>query len=200
MTHNAQLPVSRLMLQLADYVARARTRKLPADVADRAKLHLVDTFAAMISGSRLLPGKKAIQYVKTLGGTPVAGVIGTRIVTTAQNAALANGMFGHADETDDTHPPSLTHPGTSVVPAALATFAKPSMSLTTPVLVSDWTTNVTGAPPISLSLASRSAGCGVSPQPYLIGTTSAPCCARWLISSCRCTAFPQVTGSRRAIV
>src|SRR4029079_11770023 len=36
------------------------------------------------------------------------------------NAALANGMFGHADETDDTHPPSLTHPGTSVVPAALA--------------------------------------------------------------------------------
>ena len=29
-------------------------------------------------------------------------------------------MFGHADETDDTHPPSLTHPGTSVVPAALA--------------------------------------------------------------------------------
>ena len=29
-------------------------------------------------------------------------------------------MFGHADETDDTHPPSQTHPGTSVVPAALA--------------------------------------------------------------------------------
>jgi 2-methylcitrate dehydratase PrpD len=29
-------------------------------------------------------------------------------------------MCGHADETDDTHPPSLTHPGTSVVPTALA--------------------------------------------------------------------------------
>ena len=47
-------------------------------------------------------------------------MIGTRIVTSAANAALANGMFGHADETDDTHPPSLTHPGTSVIPAALA--------------------------------------------------------------------------------
>src|SRR5262249_383276 len=31
-----------------------------------------------------------------------------------------NGMSGHADETDDTHPPTLTHPGTSVVPAAMA--------------------------------------------------------------------------------
>ncbi len=41
-------------------------------------------------------------------------------MTSAANAALANGMFGHADETDDTHPPSLTHPGTSVTPAALA--------------------------------------------------------------------------------
>jgi 2-methylcitrate dehydratase PrpD len=47
-------------------------------------------------------------------------VIGTRLVTSPVLAALANGMFGHADETDDTHPPSLTHPGTSVVPAALA--------------------------------------------------------------------------------
>src|SRR6185436_8216899 len=58
--------------------------------------------------------------VRTLGGKPVAGVIGSRIVTSAANAAMANGTFAHADETDDTHPPSLTHPGASVVPAALA--------------------------------------------------------------------------------
>ena len=29
-------------------------------------------------------------------------------------------MCGHADETDDTHPATRTHPGTSVIPAALA--------------------------------------------------------------------------------
>ncbi len=112
--------VSPMMLKLSEYIASAATRPLPQEIVDRAKLHIVDTFAAMISGSRLLPGKKAITYAKTLGGTPVAGIVGTRMVTTAQNAALANGMFGHADETDDTHPPSLTHPGTSCVPAALA--------------------------------------------------------------------------------
>lgn len=106
--------------ELSAYIARALRKPLPSNVVERAKIHLVDTFAAMISGSRLLPGVKAIKYVKALGGKPEAGVVGTRIVTSATNAALANGMFGHADETDDTHPPSLTHPGTSVVPAALA--------------------------------------------------------------------------------
>ena len=74
----------------------------------------------MVSGSRLLPGEKAISYIKTQGGTPEATVIGSRIVTTAENAALANGMLAHADETDDSHAPSLTHPGCGVVPAALA--------------------------------------------------------------------------------
>jgi 2-methylcitrate dehydratase PrpD len=108
------------MEQLSAYIAGAPTRKLPEEVVERAKLHLVDTFAAMVSGSRLLPGKKVIGYVKSIGGKPEAGVVGTRIVTSTANAALANGMFGHADETDDTHPPSLTHPGTSVVPAVLA--------------------------------------------------------------------------------
>ncbi|MGZ8265584.1 MAG: MmgE/PrpD family protein [Burkholderiales bacterium] len=112
--------VSPLMQELSGYIATALKRKLPAEVEERAKLHLVDTFASMLSGSRQRPGQRAIAYVKPLGGTREAGVIGTRIVTTTLNAALANGTFGHADESDDTHPPTRSHPGTSVVPAALA--------------------------------------------------------------------------------
>jgi len=108
------------MLKLSKYISAATSKPIPKQVSERAKLHLIDTFSAMISGSRLEPGKKAITYIKTLGGKSEATVIGTKIRTSMQNAALANGMFGHADETDDTHPPSLTHPGTSVVPSALA--------------------------------------------------------------------------------
>jgi 2-methylcitrate dehydratase PrpD len=108
------------MQELSSHIASALKRKLPAEVAERARLHLVDTFASMLSGSRLLPGRKMLAYVKPLGGTREAGIIGTRIVTTTLNAALANGTFGHADETDDTHPPTRSHPGTSVVPTALA--------------------------------------------------------------------------------
>jgi 2-methylcitrate dehydratase PrpD len=51
---------------------------------------------------------------------PEATVIGSNIVTSAINAALANGMHAHADETDDTYYLALVHPGCGVVPAALA--------------------------------------------------------------------------------
>ena len=74
----------------------------------------------MVSGSRLLPGRKGIAYVKGLGGTKEACVVGSRIVTTAVNAAIANGMCAHADETDDSHAPSVMHPGCGIVSAALA--------------------------------------------------------------------------------
>jgi len=112
--------VSPLMREVAGYIAGALKRPLPEAVLEKTRHHVLDTIAAMVSGSRLLPGKKAIAYVKTLGGVKESTVIGSRLVTTAQHAALANGMLGHADETDDSHAPSLTHPGCGVVPAALA--------------------------------------------------------------------------------
>src|SRR5690349_10540217 len=109
-----------MMQEVAAYIAGALKRPLPKEVVEKTKHHVLDTIAAMVSGSRLLPGRKAIAYVKTLGGTKEATVIGSRIVTSAQHAALANGMLGHADETDDSHAPSLCHPGCAIVPAALA--------------------------------------------------------------------------------
>jgi len=112
--------VSPLMRGLSEYIASALKRPLPEGVVEKTKHHALDTIAAMVSGSRLLPGKKAIAYVKTLGGATEACVIGSRFTTTAQHAALANGMLGHADETDDSHASSLCHPGCAIVPAALA--------------------------------------------------------------------------------
>lgn len=116
----SQAAVSPLTRALAAYIAAASRRALPAAVTERAKHHLLDTLAAMLSGSRLLPGRRAIEFVKTQGGVPEATVIGTDIVTSAINAALANGMHGHADETDDTYYLALVHPGCGIVPAALA--------------------------------------------------------------------------------
>jgi 2-methylcitrate dehydratase PrpD len=112
--------VSPLMRELATYMSRALRKPLPREVVEKTKHHLLDTIAAMVSGSRLAPGRKAISYVKTLGGTRESTVIGSKIVTGAQHAALANGMLAHADETDDSHAPSLSHQGCAVVPAALA--------------------------------------------------------------------------------
>ena len=74
----------------------------------------------MVSGSHLLPGQKALAYAKTLGGRPEACVPGSRLTLSLVNAAMINGMLAHSDETDDSHAPSLTHPGCAIVPAALA--------------------------------------------------------------------------------
>jgi 2-methylcitrate dehydratase PrpD len=106
---------------LADYVAKALDRELPAEVVARTKLHVLDTFAAIVSGSRLKAGALAARYVESQGGTPQATVIGSRVVTSPVNAAFANAMAAHADETDDTNPVGPVHLGCSALPAALAT-------------------------------------------------------------------------------
>jgi 2-methylcitrate dehydratase PrpD len=106
--------------RLARYMAEARDRALPAEATREAKHRILDTIAAMVSGSHLAPGEAAIRYVQTQGGKEEASVLTTNIRTSAVNAALANAMFGHADETDDFEPVTKAHPGCSVVPAAFA--------------------------------------------------------------------------------
>jgi 2-methylcitrate dehydratase PrpD len=120
MSRQSKSPISPVMRELSAYIAAAAHRPLPAAVVEKTKHHVLDTVAAMVSGSRLKPGEKAIAYVKTLGGAKEAMVVGSKVVSSAVNAALANGMLAHADETDDSHAPSLTHPGCGIVPAALA--------------------------------------------------------------------------------
>ena len=106
--------------RLAQYIATARGRDLPDNVTEASKHRILDTLAAMVSGAHLKPGEMAIRYVRSQGGTEEASVLTTDIRTTAVNAALANAMFAHADETDDFHPETKAHPGCAVMPAALA--------------------------------------------------------------------------------
>ncbi len=105
---------------LSAYMSAATDRELPADVVEHAKYHLLDTLAAMISGSQLLPGQAALRYVSAHAGKGEATVVGSRLTAAAGDAALANGVMAHADETDDSHNASRSHPGCAVVPSALA--------------------------------------------------------------------------------
>jgi 2-methylcitrate dehydratase PrpD len=116
----AAAAVSPVMAALSAYMSEARERPLPDDVVEKSKHHVLDTIAAMISGVALLPGQAAIRFVESYGGARVATVVGCDLLTGPIEAALANGVLAHADETDDSHAPSLSHPGCAVVPAALA--------------------------------------------------------------------------------
>ena len=111
-------------LRLSEYISSDQAAQLPPAIVDRAKIHILDTLGAIVSGSLLKPGKLIIDFVRADGGLPQASVIATDIKTTAVNAALANGAMAHADETDDTHFPTVTHPGSIVIPASLAIAEK----------------------------------------------------------------------------
>jgi 2-methylcitrate dehydratase PrpD len=111
---------SSVMTRLSAYMSGAGKRALPADVSEQAKHHLVDSLASMISGSELLPGQAAQRYIGAHGGKGFSTIAGTRLTAAPSDAALANGVMAHADETDDSHNASRSHPGCAVVPAALA--------------------------------------------------------------------------------
>jgi 2-methylcitrate dehydratase PrpD len=93
---------------------------LPEEVIERTKQHILDTLAAMISGTALGPGRAALRFVHAHRGDPIATVAASEIVCDSIQAAFTNAMLAHSDETDDSHAPSLSHPGCVIVPAAWA--------------------------------------------------------------------------------
>src|SRR5919197_5455285 len=114
--------------ELSAYIAGNRAEELPPPIAERAKFHILDSIGAIVSGSLLKPGKLIIDFVRAQGGMPEASMLATNLKTSTVHAALANGVMAHADETDDTHFPTVTHPGSVVLPAALAIGEKEHVS------------------------------------------------------------------------
>ena len=106
---------------LARHIAEAAERELPAEVAERGRMHFLDSLASAVSGRRLEAGRRGLAWLEaTFPGDGPASVLGTLRSAAPFAAAVANAMAAHADETDDSHQASLSHPGCSVLPAALA--------------------------------------------------------------------------------
>jgi len=112
--------ISPVMETLSAYMAEARNRALPEKVAQETAHHILDTIAAMVSGSELQPGRLAIEFARSYGGEKIATVIASDILCGPIEAALANGQLAHSDETDDDFTTGGAHPGCALVPAALA--------------------------------------------------------------------------------
>ncbi len=113
-------PKSSVIGTLSTYMSEAQRRALPAEVVEKTKHHIMDTLAAMVSGSQLAPGRIALQFARAHAGEKVATVAACDVLCGPLEAAMANGMLAHSDETDDSHAPSHSHPGCATIPAALA--------------------------------------------------------------------------------
>ncbi len=118
------VPVSPLMATLSGYMANAGERALPDEIVEKAKHHILDTFAAMISGSNLPPARAALKFAGDFATDTTATIAASNLTADPIEAALVNGMLAQSDETDDSNEFSQSHPGCAVVPAALAAGEK----------------------------------------------------------------------------
>src|ERR1700730_13126642 len=120
--------ISPMMLKLSTYMNEARNAALPDKVLQETKHHILDTFAAMISGSELPPGKMALKFAHSYGGPGICTVVASDVLLGPIEAAIANGELAHSDETDDDYTGGGAHPGCAVVPATLAIGEKAGIS------------------------------------------------------------------------
>src|SRR5216683_7313651 len=116
----AAAEISPVIEKLSTYMTEARNRELPEKALRETEHHILDTMAAMVSGSELLPGREAIKFARNYGGEKIATVVASEILCGPIEAALANGQLAHSDETDDDFTTGGAHPGCAVVPGALA--------------------------------------------------------------------------------
>ena len=104
---------------LADFAAAVVAGHASEPVL-RMRLYALDTLAVTLAGTVSPSSAPVLRTILASAGKPEATVMTAGRVTSAWDAALANGAFAHALELDDDHRIAVLHPGAAVVPAALA--------------------------------------------------------------------------------
>jgi 2-methylcitrate dehydratase PrpD len=111
--------VATIAERLADFAVNDALKGDKA-LASGMRIYALDTLAVMLAGTIAPSSAPVARTILAACGKPEATVMGVGKVTSAWDAALANGTFAHALELDDDHRVAVLHPGAVVVPAALA--------------------------------------------------------------------------------
>jgi 2-methylcitrate dehydratase PrpD len=109
-----------LVESLGNFAVRCRETGVPPAVSADAKRRLLDLVGNALAARDTAAASTVCTVALGWGGKAEAGVIGGDERCPAPAAALINGTLAHALDFDDTHLPSVLHPSSSVVPAALA--------------------------------------------------------------------------------
>ncbi len=79
-----------------------------------------DQLALQIGISKMPWSEQLLRYATTQQRAGTSHVAASSQTMSAADAAFVNGSYGHGFEYDDAHGPSYSHPGSCVIPAALA--------------------------------------------------------------------------------
>src|SRR5262252_5240392 len=113
---------------VSDFIVNAKYEDIPDNVLELGRKSILDGFGLALAGSVSEMGPLVRRYLATLATGGNATLIGSFMKVPVRFAALANGIFIHADDYDDTQlsvAPDriyglLTHPTVSVLPPAFA--------------------------------------------------------------------------------
>ncbi len=109
-----------LSSKLAQFIVNLRYKSLPSQVANKAKLCLLDTLGAALAGSKTPEAAIAKSFALKIHQKKEATLITGKSKVGLFEAAMANGMMAHVLELDDGNRFALGHPGVSVIPTVLA--------------------------------------------------------------------------------
>ena len=105
------------------YLASLDVRDLDSDARDAARALILDHLGCALFGMRLPWTRTVHDVLGPAGGAGDAVIYGSRQTVDAAAAALINGTAAHAFDLDDTHLPTMSHPGAVVIAAAMAVGA-----------------------------------------------------------------------------
>lgn len=105
---------------LARFVARTQWADVPADVRHEAKRALVNYFAVALAGAHDPTIDKAVKVYGRFAAREEATLVGRCERNDMLNAAALNAMSANVFDFDDTHLPTIIHPG---APVAAPLFA-----------------------------------------------------------------------------
>ena len=103
--------------------------EIPQESLHEARRFLLDSLGCAFAALETPDMKAAFQYVKNLGGTPDATIIGSGLKTNAPNAALMNALYIRALDYNDIYwKQDPSHPS-DIIPAAMAAGEKASKNV-----------------------------------------------------------------------
>jgi 2-methylcitrate dehydratase PrpD len=112
--------VEGLVAALGGFAADVRAGGLTADLVQDAKERVLDVVGNALAAGSDEPGAIVLAVARESGGKRQSTAFGQTVRLPAASAALVNGTLAHSLDFDDTHLPSVLHPSSSIVPAALA--------------------------------------------------------------------------------
>jgi len=105
---------------ITDFLIDTKYEDIPQETVDKVKEYTLDVIGCIIGASQQPQIKALAQVLTAEGGNPHSSVFAHGLKTSMMNAALWNGVMGHAFDFDDDHREGTMHPSVAVFPAVFA--------------------------------------------------------------------------------